>query len=583
MEQETLIALVKRAQSGDSEAMERLLVSAHTSVSYQCRKFMKTPEDAEDLTQEVLLVIYQKLDTLTEPAAFHGWVKRIAATRCMNALSRTHVDLQFAEDEEGNSVLDSVEELDAQKIPDAAMDDAETARMVVELIDSLPETQRICTYLYYYDELSVKEIAELTATTENTVKSRLNYARKAIKEGVLDHEKKGIKLYGLSPLPFLLYYLGLAAQTEANEATAVSCVSQVMTASAAKSAAAATVATGKTSAAVKTATGFLAKKVIAGVVAGVLALGGGTFAAIHLINEHAETVPAVICRHEWKEATCTAPKTCGKCDSVEGAPLGHMWVDADCETAKTCGVCAATEGAALGHTWLDATCETAKTCAVCDRTEGDPLGHDMAEANYQAPATCKTCGYTEGNVLTPEFEKLGLPVVRAEMGKTYEYVASCYLNKEKKTVGELSFSGYRTFKSDAEHPAKEGFVWHTVDLTLTFSDQNAQRFGTSVNSGYCSYYSVSGSYDTEKSNEKTFSVNYNGIKHKGCMLRSSGYSSDGWIDNTYTFRNTTSWCVPEGYDGFILFYYDYFTEITNEQPFYTFLDENTLYFRFGNE
>lgn len=180
------------------------------------------------MTQEVLLVVYQKLDTLTDPAAFNGWAKRITATRCMNAVSRTHVDLQFSEDEDGNSFIDTIEELDEQKIPDAALDNAQTARMIVELIDALPKAQRICTYLYYYDELSVQEIAALTNATENTVKSRLNYARKAIKEGVLEHEKRGVRLYGLSPLPFLLYYLRMAAQTEASEAAAAACVTCVM-------------------------------------------------------------------------------------------------------------------------------------------------------------------------------------------------------------------------------------------------------------------------------------------------------------------------------------------------------------------
>ena len=98
MEQEKLITLVNKARAGEIGAMEQLLTEAYTTVSYQCRKFMHSLEDAEDMTQEVLLVIYQKLDTLTDPAAFHGWVKRIAATRCMNAVSRTHGELQFAEE-----------------------------------------------------------------------------------------------------------------------------------------------------------------------------------------------------------------------------------------------------------------------------------------------------------------------------------------------------------------------------------------------------------------------------------------------------------------------------------------------------
>ena len=125
MEKDRIESLVNRAQSGDLQAMEKLLEVAHTSVSYQCRKMMPRQEDAEDLTQEVLLAVYQKIDTLKEAKAFWSWLHRITANHCMNALSRNHVDLQFAEDEDGHSVVDDLEVLDEHAIPDKALDNAE--------------------------------------------------------------------------------------------------------------------------------------------------------------------------------------------------------------------------------------------------------------------------------------------------------------------------------------------------------------------------------------------------------------------------------------------------------------------------
>lgn len=586
MEQEKLIALVKKAQGGDSTAMERLLAHAHTAVSYQCRKFMNTPEDAEDMTQEVLLVIYQKLDSLADPAAFNGWVKRIAATRCMNAVSRTHVELQFAEDEDGNSFLDTIEELDKQKIPDAAMDDAETARMVVELIDALPEAQRICTYLYYYDELSIKEIAELTTATENTVKSRLNYARKAIKEGVLDHEKKGVKLYGLSPLPFLLYYLRMVAQAEANEAAAASCAASVMAANTA-AAGVATAAASTTGAATAAgnvtghAVGFLSKKLIAGIVAGVVALGGSAFAAVQLINQFADHVPAVICQHEWADASCTLPMTCYKCDSVEGEALGHTWLDATCETAKTCEVCGTTEGDPLGHTWADATCETAKTCSVCNSVDGDPLGHDIAEANYQQPATCKSCGITDGDVLTPDCVKYSVPVINAEMGVEYDYVTSCYgENSDKKTIGKLVLSNYSTFESAEGYEALDGYEWHSVTVNITFSDDNAWYYGFYVQTGWDDYYTL----DTwGEVGQTTFTANYNGTMFDQCLSIGGTATLSGWDAKTKSCVYTCSfaWRVPVGYDGYLQGFYDSGVTYNAGQYIYEFLNEsNSVFFRF---
>lgn len=300
MQKEQIAALVRKAQAGDGQAMSDLLELAHGSVIFQCRKIMAHPEDAEDMAQEVLIKIYEKLDTLQTPETFLSWANTIAARLCINDRQRHPKDLQFTEDEEGHSILGTLEDMDQQNVPDAAIDNAETRRMIVELVDNLPEAQRTSTYLYYYDELSVKEIAEMLGVSENTVKSRLNYARKAIKEGVLDYEKKGVKLYGISPLPFLLYFLRGAAESGTNPATAAAVAKTILAtegavgvaAASAEGIAAGTASTaGGTAAghaaeiaaeitadtAAKSATGLFgsaATKITAGVLAGALTIGG---------------------------------------------------------------------------------------------------------------------------------------------------------------------------------------------------------------------------------------------------------------------------------------------------------------------
>lgn len=272
MEKDRMESLVNRAQSGDLQAMEKLLEAAHTSVSYQCRKMMPRQEDAEDLTQEVLLAVYQKIDTLKEAKAFWSWLHRITATHCMNALSRNHVDLQFAEDEDGHSVVDDLEALDEHSIPDKALDNAETARMIDEIVSGLPEAQRMSTLLYYYNEMSVKEIAQIMNVPENTVKSRLNLARKAIKDKVQDYEKQGIKLYSVSILPFLWYFLRATAESQANTGAAAACASGVVTTATVATTTAATATTGATVTGAVT-TG-IAAKIVAGCLALAVAVGG---------------------------------------------------------------------------------------------------------------------------------------------------------------------------------------------------------------------------------------------------------------------------------------------------------------------
>lgn len=85
------------------------------------------------------------------------------------------------------------------------MDQKETSRLIGEILNTLPDDQRAAVGLFYYDGMSVKEISEVLAVSENTVKSRMNYARKKIEVEVKNLEKKGTKLYNLAPIPFLLW------------------------------------------------------------------------------------------------------------------------------------------------------------------------------------------------------------------------------------------------------------------------------------------------------------------------------------------------------------------------------------------
>lgn len=316
MEKERIESLVHRAQNGDLQAMEQLLEAAHTPVSYQCRKMMSRLEDAQDLTQEILLAVYQNIGKLEEPKAFWRWLNRITAMRCMNALTRTHVDLQFAEDEDGQSILDNLEEMDEQSIPDKAIDNAETARMIDEIVSNLPEVQRLSTLMYYYDEMSIKEIAQIMRVSENTVKSRLNLARKAIKEKVLDYEKQGVKLYSVSVLPFLWYFLRNAAKSEANSAVATACASSVMAAGGnisggATAAVAGTQVTKGATTVIGSKVGMstlsaMAKGTVGKVIAGVLAVaiaGGSTVALIQSKDGGAENLNPALVETDMLERT----------------------------------------------------------------------------------------------------------------------------------------------------------------------------------------------------------------------------------------------------------------------------------------
>lgn len=289
MEKSELSALIRRCQRGDRQARETLILETQDHIYFHCRKMLKNEEDALDATQEILISMLEGLHNLQEPAAFWGWLNQMTANRCKNLLTRGFHENQIPEDEEGNSLLDAYENLDEQTVPDKALDNEETRRMVMELVDALPETQRLCVLMYYYDEMSVKDIAAALETSEGTVKSRLNYARKSIKEGVDRYTDQGIKLYSFSPLPFLLYFLRKDADAccLTHEQSAAIAQKAILTASAARTAASTAAAgTGSKAAASMgttkvAAAGTAAKagagigtKILAGVLAAAVVTGG---------------------------------------------------------------------------------------------------------------------------------------------------------------------------------------------------------------------------------------------------------------------------------------------------------------------
>ena len=99
--------------------------------------------------------------------------------------------------------------------------------------------------------------------------------------------------------------------------------------------------------------------------------------------------------HQWKDATCTAPKTCKECGKTEGGMRSHSWAAATCTTPKTCKVCGATDGESLPHKWVEATCVTSKVCGSCGTGGGGPIPHNEVVVP-RVEATCVTYGYSAG-------------------------------------------------------------------------------------------------------------------------------------------------------------------------------------------
>ncbi len=206
MEKENLISLVKQAQQSDPQALNDLFTETYNDVYYFALKTVKNETLAKDITQETFITIFQNIEGLNDPVAYPAWSRQITYRHCLQYIKKQDKEVLVEEDEDGNSIFDTVREDRTEFIPDEALDKEDFKKTILEMVDGLPEEQRTAIILYYYDELSVKQIAEIQGVTEGTVKSRLNYGRKAIKSSVESYEKKhNVKLHCAGVLPLLLW------------------------------------------------------------------------------------------------------------------------------------------------------------------------------------------------------------------------------------------------------------------------------------------------------------------------------------------------------------------------------------------
>ncbi len=201
MDKQQLIQLVNRAKNGDTDATNELFASFYDDVYYFALKTVKDSDIACDITQETFLEIIRTIENLQEAAAFVTWMKQITYHQCTRYFRKKR-DVLVDEDEDGNTLFDTLEDESADSIPVEICEKEDFRNTIMGIINELGEEQRSAVMLYYFDEMSVSQIAQIQGVSEGTVKSRLNYARKAIRKSVEDYEKKnGIKLHGIAFLP----------------------------------------------------------------------------------------------------------------------------------------------------------------------------------------------------------------------------------------------------------------------------------------------------------------------------------------------------------------------------------------------
>ena len=194
----TIKELVLSAKNGNKKAFDKLYKLTSNDVWFTCVSLLKDEENAKDIMQETYITAFLKLDTLKDEEKFCGWLTAIATNKSKNKL-KGKVEYQIDDE-----ILIAETETDELMLPEEYINKAEKRKVLLQIIeDTLSFNQYQVVLMFYFNELSIAEIAQGLEISEGTVKSRLNSSRAKMKTAIEDYEKKsGDKLHGVVVVPF---------------------------------------------------------------------------------------------------------------------------------------------------------------------------------------------------------------------------------------------------------------------------------------------------------------------------------------------------------------------------------------------
>lgn len=165
---------VERAQHGDHQAFVELMKGIELRLYRIAHSIIKKNEDVVDAMQETILKAYEALPQLRESRYFETWIIRILINECNTILRKRNKVIPF---EEIKTIHLNTQVYDAVDIR--------------EVVDQLEEEKRQLIILHYFQDIPLKQVAEMMNITESTAKTRLHRTRKLLSRWINDYEEGG--------------------------------------------------------------------------------------------------------------------------------------------------------------------------------------------------------------------------------------------------------------------------------------------------------------------------------------------------------------------------------------------------------
>ena len=167
--------LIERCKKNDRLAQQALYDRYSPHMWGVCLRYMKNPEDAEDVLVEGFYKIFDKLDSYRGDGSFEGWIRRVLVNEALMALRKKN---NFAMTVELEVNMDVAQE--------STIDDELSGQEILLLLDLLPTGYRTVFNLYVLEGFKHREIAEILGISINTSKSQLILAKQRLKEILLE-------------------------------------------------------------------------------------------------------------------------------------------------------------------------------------------------------------------------------------------------------------------------------------------------------------------------------------------------------------------------------------------------------------
>jgi RNA polymerase sigma-70 factor (ECF subfamily) len=188
MAEAEIIELARKASKGNKKAFAELCEKKSRSMVFTALGILGNLEDAEDAAQDAVLTMFKGIGKLKTPEAIDVWIYQVVRSRCLRILEKNAKSIGDLDIDDESLVQPAV--TDDEMIPEKYAQNQELGRILYDIILGLPPKRRETIIMFYYDDLSIKEIAAVTGTTINAVTSTLTKAKVMIREQLEENERK---------------------------------------------------------------------------------------------------------------------------------------------------------------------------------------------------------------------------------------------------------------------------------------------------------------------------------------------------------------------------------------------------------